>query len=461
MVWTTKANLRGPQGIQGIQGVQGLPGVLAVDNDTAVAGYISTAGTSATKTALAVKLDKTEAATTYARLVANTVVLFGTSLEAQNYTGSDILNAGSNTALNGRGWFTWCNAFTGDQLKLVANAGVGGNTYAQMLARINTDVLAYESDWVFIGGPVNDIIQGRTAAAIIADATAILDALRGRKVLILTATPTASYNTTAMKTVLSTVNAWINDLPKIRRGVTVADAWATLADRATGAGATGMTILGSSGSPTDDIHWSVAGAIRVGKVAAAAIAARIANVPKKASHNADPLSVIANPEFLTAGSGWALYGATVAYAAAADYFGNKATLTVAANTVNDERAINFLENISGARFAAGSIVQASVRVKWSGLVGLGIAAKCTPVLVVRQRRTDGTFGPEAAVLGVSSSQLVVPNAIPTTGDVVFTTTKLTIEASASPIDRLYVYLGWVGASDVVAEFSELSVLKVS
>lgn len=60
MAATTKtfiANIRGIQGIQGIQGVQGLAGVNGVENDTAVAGYISTAGTSATKTALTTKID--------------------------------------------------------------------------------------------------------------------------------------------------------------------------------------------------------------------------------------------------------------------------------------------------------------------------------------------------------------------------------------------------------------------
>jgi hypothetical protein len=36
-----------------------------------------------------------------------------------------------------------------------------------------------------------------------------------------------------------------------------------------------MTILGSVSNSTDNIHWSVAGACRVGKVAAAAIVGRI------------------------------------------------------------------------------------------------------------------------------------------------------------------------------------------
>lgn len=46
------ATLRGLRGFTGLTGAQGLDGVNAVANDTATAGYISTAGTSATKTAL-------------------------------------------------------------------------------------------------------------------------------------------------------------------------------------------------------------------------------------------------------------------------------------------------------------------------------------------------------------------------------------------------------------------------
>lgn len=56
MVWTYKANLRGPRGAQG---ADGLPGVNAVANDTATGGYISTTGVSATKTALATRATTT------------------------------------------------------------------------------------------------------------------------------------------------------------------------------------------------------------------------------------------------------------------------------------------------------------------------------------------------------------------------------------------------------------------
>jgi len=52
MPWVLKANIKGPIGSTGDEGPQGLPGVNAVANDTATAGYITTPGASATKTAL-------------------------------------------------------------------------------------------------------------------------------------------------------------------------------------------------------------------------------------------------------------------------------------------------------------------------------------------------------------------------------------------------------------------------
>lgn len=50
MVWVRKVNTKST--VPGPQGPQGLPGVNAVSNDVATAGYIGTAGSSATKTAL-------------------------------------------------------------------------------------------------------------------------------------------------------------------------------------------------------------------------------------------------------------------------------------------------------------------------------------------------------------------------------------------------------------------------
>ena len=100
MAWVTRTNLKGPTGTidsasaivlapgmyptvdlggtpakrsiqfgipQGPVGPQGLPGVNAVDNDTAVAGYLSTPGTSATKSVFLAKLAALDWVPNYAR----------------------------------------------------------------------------------------------------------------------------------------------------------------------------------------------------------------------------------------------------------------------------------------------------------------------------------------------------------------------------------------------------------
>jgi len=55
MPWTQIANVKGPRGYQGLpgsRGIPGLPGAASLPADSAVAAYVETAGTSATKTAL-------------------------------------------------------------------------------------------------------------------------------------------------------------------------------------------------------------------------------------------------------------------------------------------------------------------------------------------------------------------------------------------------------------------------
>jgi lysophospholipase L1-like esterase len=191
----------------------------------------------------AVTLDALDAR--YRAIKRQSVILFGTSLEAQNGTGTNTLDQPSNNtpgAVCGRGWYNWAEAFSGLRFTLVRNAGVSGNTSAQMLARLQTDVLAYDSDWVWIGGPVNDISGDVASATTIANMTSILTAIlaTGRRVVLLTCAPSTSYSTTGRKQALSDVNRWMRSLPSTTRGVVVVDAQRVLVDPATGYPATGM-----------------------------------------------------------------------------------------------------------------------------------------------------------------------------------------------------------------------------
>lgn len=84
---------------------------------------------------------------------ANTIVLLGDSITENNtYTSSQhITNAQ-------RGYFTFANALLGaKRMKLLRNAGVSGDETAQMLSRLEADVLAYRPAWCAVHAGINDL----------------------------------------------------------------------------------------------------------------------------------------------------------------------------------------------------------------------------------------------------------------------------------------------------------------
>jgi lysophospholipase L1-like esterase len=404
----------------------------------------------------AVTLDALDAR--YRAIKRQSVILFGTSLEAQNGTGSNTLDQpASNTpgAVCGRGWFNWAEHFSGLRFNLIRNAGVSGNTSAQMLARLQTDVLADDSDWVWIGGPVNDISGDVASSTTIANLTSILTAIlaAGRRVVLLTCAPSTSYSTSGRKQALSDVNRWIRSLPGTTRGVVVVDAQRVLVDPATGYPATGMAADGI-------VHYSDAGATRVGKAVADALSTIVPPVSIPSVTIADPRCIISNPHFGTNGSGWSILdsGVTAAYAAADNTWANKVTLTLSGITTVISPGVQYVENISGGRFASGDVVQGVARFKWSNLVPLSIAAGCRPSVRIMPRKVDNSFGETAFNLATASSDVVVPVGFPSSGECVAITTKVTLPANT---DRVYAAVMWTGAASGTVEVSDVSFYKVS
>ena len=111
------------------------------------------------------------------------------------------------------GWVTWFSALAGQRLTVANRAGVGGNTYAQMLARVATAVTPYTPGWVFLDSPVNDIAAGNSLAQVQADFLAIVAAVAPARVVAYTATPSSLYNTAGKLAVLDGYNAWLRALP--------------------------------------------------------------------------------------------------------------------------------------------------------------------------------------------------------------------------------------------------------
>jgi lysophospholipase L1-like esterase len=112
-------------------------------------------------------------------------------------------------------------------LTLVNNAGVPGNTTAQMRARLNTDVYPYNPDVLFVLGGTNDLGLRINQSAIIANLRAILVDARAHKIMvILLVLPPES---SAMAREIGSLNTAIVNLARAQR-VTYVDIHAPLAN---------------------------------------------------------------------------------------------------------------------------------------------------------------------------------------------------------------------------------------
>jgi lysophospholipase L1-like esterase len=73
--------------------------------------------------------------------------------------GDSIMQGSSDAAANiqGPAWFNFLTVLSRQQVAFCRNAGIGGNTTAQMLARLDVDVLAYKPRCVVLMGGTNDL----------------------------------------------------------------------------------------------------------------------------------------------------------------------------------------------------------------------------------------------------------------------------------------------------------------
>lgn len=207
---------------------------------------------------------------------ANTIVLFGDSITYQN-------TIATATALNAQdtGAYNWCNAYLGDRFRLVKNAGVSGNTTAQMVARLANDVMAYPSDWVWIMGGINDVLTMIDGTGSVAQADACVATVTGNllyiyeTLLAVGRRPIAVLNTPAAaatqlanvyrRAALHRIITWIREYCARTPGMYLVDAHSAVLDP------TSATGDPASGTMQDGLHPSSAGAQRMGRACANAL----------------------------------------------------------------------------------------------------------------------------------------------------------------------------------------------
>lgn len=253
--------------------------------------------------AVTLGMAKADARKRYSSRQANTIVWFGDSItgngDAYSYPGNGA--AVVNISTHPRGF--WCHAqnLLGQRLRTLFNAGIGGNTTTQMLARIQTDVIAYNPSWCHVLGGTNDVLNAVPRATTRANLTAIWDALdaAGIRVVAGTIPPSDStrYASGTNKADLENLNGWILNQGRVRKNFVVVDYHASLAAmKSLGVYDTGLTF--------DGTHPSSQGAFQMGKRLAAVLSPLIPNNIMLSNSETDSTNLIAQGgRFATGGSG--------------------------------------------------------------------------------------------------------------------------------------------------------------
>lgn len=195
-----------------------------------------------------------------------TCIIFGDSFTQRNQGGTTV-------RLLDWGYFNWAQALMGAPFTLLRNSGVSGNTTAQMSARLATDVLAYNPDWVIFQGGINDVKAGTlTAAQIVTNLQNICQQLaeRGIKVVFLTLPPNteSAGNSVKVQTVNQAMREWcLRDYGR----VICVDTYSPTVDALATTGAL------ASGMSDDNLHLSGKGARAWGQAIANALQSLLPN----------------------------------------------------------------------------------------------------------------------------------------------------------------------------------------
>lgn len=163
------------------------------------------------------------------------------------------------------GWFGLGNAQGGARLHPLKNAGVGGQTLAQMYARWSADVVPYAPEYVVLHGGTNDLFsEFATSATVISRFQQIIAVAQAAAYKLIICTPPSNTAGSAQaKTYLSEVRAWL--LALSATGVTVADTGITLT--------TGDGVTADAAKLVDTVHPNTTGQQAMADVLDNAIAA--------------------------------------------------------------------------------------------------------------------------------------------------------------------------------------------
>lgn len=192
------------------------------------------------------------------------------------------------SAKSDMGFFNWFMFLMNQGMRMIYNAGIGGNKTSDMLARIDADVISRGPAWVSEMSGINDVINGVPTATIIANKRQIWARLRaaGINVLALTTLPLesghAAFSAANQQKILD-INAAIRDECATQPGMIFCDAYSAIINSNS---TTGQPNTGRLNS--DHVHPGWLGAWEIGSdmyVRASPFIAKVVDLPRSAAGN--------------------------------------------------------------------------------------------------------------------------------------------------------------------------------
>lgn len=217
-----------------------------------------------------------------------TVALIGDSFTAQNAPPGGYGPIAGAQWYPANGWWDWADIFLGKRTKRAGTFGVGGQTTAQILARI-TDVtsLSPKPAYCVVQGGTNDTNLNVASATTIANQQATCEALLAAGIIpILTSIPPVPYTSPGQLASVSAVLAWQKLYARQTSGVIYCD-WRRYTAKPDGTWRTGMS--------DDTIHPNSVGCAVLGKALADTLSPLIPAVDTLGSVNNDPKLINPNP----------------------------------------------------------------------------------------------------------------------------------------------------------------------
>ena len=125
----------------------------------------------------------------------SSIAILGDSITSANYDWNTA-GAPNYCYFADNGYLTHAQGLSGVEFNFLVDAGIGGNKTADMLARVYTDIIAYQPDVCIVMGGTNDANSVSVTQAI-ANIQGICSALRAANIAVILASPPAYSSATA------------------------------------------------------------------------------------------------------------------------------------------------------------------------------------------------------------------------------------------------------------------------